>query len=40
MKYVNVLIVVVLFQKYEPDGKLSDFLYDKIISAENSFEKK
>ena len=29
-----------LFQKYEPDEKLSDFLYDKIISLENSFEKK
>ena len=29
-----------LFQKYEPDKEFSDLLYDKIISAENSFEKK
>lgn len=29
-----------LFQKYEPNKEFSDFLYDKIISTENSFEKK
>lgn len=29
-----------LFQKYEPDTEFSDFLYDKIISTENSLEKK
>ena len=29
-----------LFQKYEPDEEFSDFLYDKIISTENSFQKK
>ena len=29
-----------IFQKYQPDEKLSNFLYDEIISAENSLEKK
>ncbi len=29
-----------MFQKYEPDEEFSDFLYDKIISSENSFQKK